>query len=183
MTARAARCVANTLIEHGFQVAGDADWQWDKLVLACDVLYVLGWPQMVRSHDREAVELPRFLRAQDPSLALVSQPPNPESVQRKLEDLRTVHPSYTGKPTRGGRATRQVVDAFLAEPERMHDLAQSLAAQGSLARADDGGDDPGLARAPQSSPADYVSAAEGRVRVRLVVVRERNPKLRRTKIE
>jgi 5-methylcytosine-specific restriction protein A len=177
------RYVASALTELGFHVTGDADWQWDELVLACDVLHVVGWQHTVRSHDHQAIELSQFLRAQDPSLALSPNFRSPESVQRKLEDLRTVHPRYIGKPTRGGRATRQVVEAFLTEPERMHNLAQLLAAQGSLARTDDDGDDPGSAQAVGSSPREYVSAAEGRIRERLVKVRERNPKLRRAKIE
>lgn len=175
--------VASVLTGLGFKVTGNADWQWDELVLACDVLHTVGWQRTVRSHGYEALELSRFLRLQEPELALSPNFRSPASVQRKLEDLRTVHPSYSGKPTRGGRATRQVVEAFIAEPDRMHLVARKLKAEGSLARADGEEDDPGTNLVSQAEMQQYVSAVEGRITERLVRVRERNPKLRRAKIE
>ncbi len=53
---------------------------------------------------------------------------SPDSVQRKMYDLSTLLPTYTGKPTKGGRTTREVLGAFLERPEEMNALAARLRA-------------------------------------------------------
>jgi hypothetical protein len=45
-----------------------------------------------------------------------------------------MHPDYTNKPTKGGRTTKRVVDAFVADSEGMHQVAQALWENGDLAR-------------------------------------------------
>jgi 5-methylcytosine-specific restriction protein A len=93
-----------------------------------------------------------------------------------------VHPDYPGVPTKGGKATQQVVDAFVADPEGMHRVARALWRSGSLNRDD--GDETDVAEvAPVGATIiEFVSAMEGRVIERLVRVAERNPKLRKAKI-
>jgi 5-methylcytosine-specific restriction protein A len=54
---------------------------------------------------------------------------SPSSVQRKMYDLSTLLPTYTGKPTKGGRPTREVLADFLAQPAEMDALAARLRAE------------------------------------------------------
>jgi hypothetical protein len=62
-----------------------------------------------------------------------------------------MHPSYDKKPTKGGKTTRKVIDAFIADPDGMHQVAQALWKNGDLARPEPGSFDeqetePGVAR-------------------------------------
>ena len=92
-----------------------------------------------------------------------------------------MHPDYPGTPTKGGKTTQQVIDAFLADPKGMHLVAQALWRTGSLSRDED--DDVTIrGRTGGRTTAAFVSAMEGRVVERLVKVAERNPKLRKAKI-
>ncbi len=95
-----------------------------------------------------------------------------------------MHPAYPGKPTKGGRLTQQVIDAFIAEPAKMHQLAQNLWSNGSLARPEPGAadDDLGEEELESKTAESFVTAIEGRVIQRLVKVRERDRGLRKEKI-
>jgi len=104
-------------------------------------------------------------------------------VNRKLENIRSMHPDYPGAPTKGGKATQQVIDAFVEDPKGMHLVAQALWRSGSLSRDEYGDvDDPQYVPVGETTAA-FVSAVEGRIVERLVKVAERNPKLRKAKIQ
>lgn len=176
--------VADRLHELGFTVTGDADWRWHELVVVADLLYLNGWQRTLRAHEDQVVELSQFLRSQRPELGVAKRYRSPNSVQRKLEDLRTTHPDYGGRSTRGGRLTAQVAQAFLADPGGMHAAAQEIRRLGQSVGVPDPVtgeiDDADLAEAEGSAIA---AAVEGRVLRRLVAVRERDPKLRQAKID
>lgn len=174
--------LADVLRALGFHVTGVADWTWPELVLACALLDQDGWRRTIRAHEPEVVALSRFLRDRNPELLISPTFRSANSVQRKLEDLRTVHPTYTGKPTRGGRMTEQVALSFLAEPARMRAVAASLRSQAELMETPPDGDDE-LDSDGGVSPTEVVAAIEGGVSRRTVAQRERDPKLRRAKIE
>jgi hypothetical protein len=114
--------VANRLGELGFTVTGNADWRWFELVVAADILHVNGWQRTLRANEVQVVELSQYLRSLRPELGEAKRYRSPNSVQRKLEDLRTVHPNYGRERTRGGRLTVQVVEAFVAEPGLWRDI-------------------------------------------------------------
>ena len=177
------RAVANRLGELGFDVTGNADWQWFELAVAADILHVNGWQRTLRADDMEVIELSRFLRSQRPELGEAKRYRSANSVHRKLEDLRTVHPHYARKSTKGGRLTAQVVEAFLLEPDRMHAVAQAIREAGRWNSESDlmsgDGYSSGLSAEDEM---ELVTAVEGRVRRRLALVRERDSRLRRSKI-
>lgn len=179
--------VADRLHELGFTVTGDADWRWHELVVVADLLYTNGWKRTLRAGEDQVVELSQFLRSQRPELGAAKRYRSPNSVQRKLEDLRTVHPKYGGQRTRGGKRTAQVADAFLADPEGMHAAAQAIRGLGDrpdmpLDRPDAVTDELDDGELTDGSGSEVAAALEGRVLRRLVAVRERDPKLRQTKI-
>lgn len=178
------KVVADRLRELGFTVTGDMDWQWYELVVVADLLYLSGWQRTLRAGEEQVTELSRFLRGLRPELGRANRYRSPNSVQRKLEDLRTSHPGYGGQSTKGGRLTAQVAEAFLADPEGMHRAAQAVRRLGQTIGQPDPvtgeTDDVGLA---EGGGAAVAEAVEGRVFRRLVAVRERDPKLRQAKID
>jgi 5-methylcytosine-specific restriction protein A len=155
-------------------------WAWDELVLACDLLAQNNW-QRIPEDDLRVATLSQFLRRQ-PEAANSPDFRSIGSVLRKLENMRTMHPSYTGTPTRGGRATQQVIDAFVAQPAVMHRVAQALWTSGDLDRRENLWDEAQTDEPVTDTPDEYAQALEGRVNERLVRVSERDPKLRATKI-
>ncbi|CAM3726327.1 HNH domain-containing protein [Tsukamurella ocularis] len=166
--------VADELRSLGFTVTGDADWTWDELLLACDLLASSDWVSP-RAHTDEVQALSAFLRKQQPDLALSPEFRSPSSVHRKLEDLRSAHPDYHASATKGGRATRAMAAAFAADYETMHRLANEVLGLGTESDED--------ASVPDAaSAAEIVTAAEGRVLRRLTTVRERDRGLRNTKL-
>jgi 5-methylcytosine-specific restriction enzyme A len=162
-------------------VTGKTDWVWDELVLACDLVVTNNW-QTISESDPAVHALSMFLRAQH-SAPVPDRFRSTSSVHRKLEDIRTAHPDYKGTATKGGKTTRMVVEAFLADPEGMHRAAQELRRYGSLARpTEDDNAGWGDAEPDGETGPDYAAAVEGRVVQRLVNLRERDPKLRNAKI-
>ncbi|MFG2249056.1 HNH endonuclease [Spirillospora sp. NPDC048823] len=155
------------------------DWTWDELVLACALVYQNDWKEIKR-HDRRALELSDLLQILPvhPLAARADDFRSPSSVQHKTADIATVHPSYAGKTTKGGRLTKEAVDAFLARPQEMLEAAQRI--REVLATGD-----PNLLEAISTPPLDEPEsgADEGRVLERLHRYRERNSKLRKRKIE
>jgi 5-methylcytosine-specific restriction protein A len=176
--------VAAALTALGFRVTSDADWTWPELVLACDLLHERGWTTTIRASDPVVQELSLYLRSLDRDAALSSGYRSPGSVQLKLENIRTAHPDYVGKPTRGARLDRLVLEAFLSDPEGMHETAKQLRADASLAemRKDDADEYPEVGELDRLDVDDVVLALEGAVKRRWATARERDPKLRKQKI-
>lgn len=155
------------------------DWVWDELVLACALVHRNNWRE-VKHYDNRAIELSNLLQK------LPFHPPEvrgndfrtPSSVQRKTADFATAHPDYKGTQTRGGRRTRQVIDAFMANPQKM------LAAADRITEVLNSGDDEIYdAIATPGSDEDEVTALEGRSLERVHRYRERDRGLRQKKIK
>ncbi|MEV7548482.1 HNH endonuclease [Amycolatopsis sp. NPDC089917] len=170
--------VVKLLQDRGFEVRPQRSpvWLEAELVLACDVVARNDW-RLVRSHDPRAVELSRLLQSL-PLHPLESRGPtfrNPNSVQRKTSDIATQHPAYTGKPTRGGKLDREILQAFLDHPAEMH--AQAEAIRGGITTGT-------LSELPLAADLDEEEAiSEGRALLLLHLRRERNPRLRAKKLE
>ncbi|WP_336793053.1 HNH endonuclease [Gordonia malaquae] len=160
------------------------DWTWPEIVVAGGVQFAAGWSGTIRQSDERAIELSSLLRDANPLLANDLKFRSVGSLQRKLEDLRTAHPEYSGKKTRGGRVTAAVVEAYVQNPTLMRALAARFRAEPALLAVDadldgeDGAID--LDAIYEDGPA---SAVEGAVRRRIATFRERDPKLRQRKID
>lgn len=169
--------ITNTYDDEG-GVVRSPDWTWDEIVLACALTHDNNWKEVKRD-DRRALELSDLLQL------LPIHPPelrgddfrNPSSIQRKTADIATAHPNYKGKTTKGGKLTRDVVNAFIARPQEM------LAAAARIRALIASGDADAL-EAVSTPPPDEAeaSADEGRILERLHRYRERNPRLRKQKI-
>ena len=152
-------------------------WKWDEVVLACDLVQQNDWRGFSVTDPRVA-ELSGLLQI------LPLHPPdarradfrNPNGVARKSFDIATAHPSYTGVPTHGGATDKAVIAAFLERPAEMRAEAQALRA--SALR----GEFAGLAGALEDEE-DDMAGSEGRLLIRRHVARERDPRLRRRKID
>lgn len=107
-----------------------ADWTREELIIICAELEANHW-EVYRANSDEAEALSDLLNDADfvPVWARDDDFRSPNSVQRKMYDFTTLLPSYAGKPTKGGRATREVLEAFLSEPEVMHARAVALRAE------------------------------------------------------
>jgi 5-methylcytosine-specific restriction enzyme A len=170
--------VVALLRSHGFEVRSGRSPAWleAELVLACDLVARNNW-QGIRAHDQRAIELSQLLQL------LPLHPPesrgsvfrNPNSVQRKTFDIATQHPDYKGKPTRGGKLDREILQAFLDRPDEMH--AEAAAIRAGIASGE-------LEELPGTADIDEEeAAAEGRVLVLRHLRRERDRKLRAKKID
>lgn len=151
------------------------DWTYDELVLAADLVAHHDW-QGLRATNPKVVELSDLLRAATihPTEGRADNFRSPNSVQRKTFDIATQHPGYEGTPTRGGSLDVDVLVEFIADLPRMAALAgeiRSRIASGATVEIEP---DPDL---------EELSAHEGRVLAALHLRRERNPKLRRAKID
>ncbi len=156
------------------------NWVWDELVLACDLVARNGWKSLPKN-DLRVSALSAFLRRQPEAITSVDFR-SIGSVNRKLENIRSMHPDYPGARTKGGKATQQVVDAFVYDPAGMHLVAQALWRAGSLQRDVDYDEDDAESMPVGRTTTEFVSAVEGRVVEKLVKVAERNPQLREAKI-
>lgn len=151
------------------------DWRFEEIVLVCDLVVENGWKGLNRRADKRVAELSRLLRSAA-SAADRADPTfrNANGVGRKSYDIETAHPSYAGGRTKGGQVTRDVVDAFIADQVRMHELAQAI--RGSI-------------DAPESTPRTPIDLDkeltfdEGRTFERLHLARERDPRARKDKID
>ncbi|WP_395104658.1 HNH endonuclease [Actinomadura sp. SCN-SB] len=154
------------------------DWVWDELVLVCAAVYKNDWRE-IKQYDARAIELSELLQI------MPIHPPemrganfrSANSVQRKTADIATAHPSYPKKQTKGGKLTRDVVNAFIRDPARMLAAAEGIAA--ALASTD-----PSLKHRIATPDPDEMeeTAMEGRLLERIHRFRERNPSLRQRKI-
>lgn len=150
------------------------DWEWDEIVLACDLVAKRGW-QSLPSEDPQVIELSQLLRRMSvhPAEVRGDKFRNPNGVGRKTADLVTNRPGYSGRPTNGGRRDKEVIERFLREPDVMHAMAESIRASVS------DGEPPDF---PSEVGYDGESEMEGRYLLRWHAYRERNPGLRRKKI-
>ena len=153
-----------------------AKWQWDEILLACDLVAENNWKEL-RPGDSQVIALSKFLRSQATSDVLHSDPDfrNPNGVSRKTTDVMTAHPDYVGARTKGGRTTPDVVLAYLSDPVRYHDAATELRTTAGLGRA--------IEEAVGGPIEVEPTSIEGRVIHRLIRTRERDPKLRAIKIK
>lgn len=149
------------------------DWGFEEIVIVCDVVAENGWKGLNHGDTRVPV-LSGLLRSMSPEHA--AQDPkfrNEHGVTRKAGDCQTAHPDYLGGRTRGGQTTQTVVDAFVADPASMHELALAIRAV-----AEDAGN-----TAPSSTiKEDDSGVDEGGVFERRVLVRERDQGVRRDKV-
>lgn len=162
-----------------------ADWTRPELILAVAVREETGWAGSVSASHPLVVELSQFLRAANPALAFDPTFRSPGSVRAKLENLKTSRPDYPGKRTKSGRATEDVVASYVEDAPRLLALADLIRANpGLLLLADDDtGEDADVIVDLEDVERDGItSALEGAVGRRWASVRERNPKLRRSKI-
>ncbi|MFD7451565.1 HNH endonuclease [Kitasatospora sp. NPDC059827] len=162
----------------GFTVKSvrNPDWAWDEIVLACAITADNGW-RGLGATDRRVVDLSELLQLlpiHDPS-SRNDTFRNANGVARKTFDIATRHPDYQGKPTNGGATDLGVLQAFLDSPVEMAAAAQLIRA-GILT---------GGLKAPAAAEEDpeEFEAPEGRLLLRQHLARERNPGLRRRKID
>jgi 5-methylcytosine-specific restriction protein A len=154
-------------------------WTEDELLLAGALVVRNGWKEL-RTNDRAVQELSELLRSlplHGPEARSLHSFRSPDSVSRKTTDFMTNHPHYKGKATRCGRPTLLMIDAFMQREADMLQAAQTienLIASGDLHL---------LAPQPGEVNEDGVAAVEGRLLARWALSRERDPKLRKLKIE
>jgi 5-methylcytosine-specific restriction enzyme A len=154
-------------------------WIWDELMLACALVVENGWREL-RENDERVHELSRLLR----SLPLHgdSANENPKfrsagSVSAKTANLATAHHAYAGVSTRGGKLDKVVVDAFDARPSEMRENAALV--RESFTSGD-------LHDAPEyldELQEGGFTSLEGRLITRMRIARERDPRIRRRKLE
>ncbi|MFJ7078107.1 HNH endonuclease [Streptomyces sp. NPDC098781] len=154
-------------------------WTEDELVLAGALVVRNGWREL-RTNDREVHELSELIRSLPIHTAEERALPgfrSPDSVSRKTTDFMTNHKLYSGKATRCGKPTLLMIKAFT---EREADMLQA-------AKALEEGIGTGQLQliSPQPDEVDDsgATAIEGRLLARWALARERDPKLRKLKIE
>ncbi|RSN64672.1 HNH endonuclease [Actinomadura sp. WAC 06369] len=174
-----AKHAVRTLKRLGFEVrtTRNPPWGWDELVLACDLVAANGWRRLM-PEDKRVLELSDLLQRLPihPLAARGEKFRNPNGVAHKTSDIATRHPDYQGKPTNGGVLDLEVLQAFLDDPARMHASAELIRAgveSGTLLDV----------AWPDAVVDEDVSAPEGSLLLRKHFVRERDPKLRKRRIE
>ena len=166
---------AQTLIrlwqEHvGAPSQRNPDWTWDEEVLAFDVYQRFG---AVDDEHPEVIALSQILRSLPihPIKTRTSTFRNPNGVARKLGDIRTHEPGYTGKPTSGSKLDREVWRQFGDDQNGLDRIVSTIRSS-----ADE-------AENPEDDEAEIEELHhEGRIFYRMHRTRERDPKLRKRKI-
>ncbi|MBU2669522.1 DUF3883 domain-containing protein [Actinoplanes bogorensis] len=104
-------------------------WTREEIILACELVADNGWKEL-RTPDPKVQQLSKVLRSMSihPVENQLPSFRSPDSVSRKTSDLMTAHPSYQGKPTRGSKLDREVIDAFENEPQAMRATAARIRA-------------------------------------------------------
>lgn len=154
-------------------------WERDEVILACDLVRQNGW-RWLSADDSRVQELSEVLQLMPLHPAEVRGPKfrNANGVARKTADIATQHPDYRGKPTKGGAVDREVLADFLKRPDEMQAAAETIRAglQSGIFE--------GLPiSSDEIEEATLAEASEGRLLERRHYARERNPKLRKRKIE
>ncbi|KPH97623.1 HNH endonuclease [Actinobacteria bacterium OK074] len=138
-----------------------------------------GWREL-RTGDREVQELSELLRSlpiHPPEAMALPEFRSPDSVSHKTTDFATNYGPYQGGRTRCGEPTLRMIKAFTDRKSEMLQAAEAIRegiGSGELYL---------LPRQPDEVDDDGTTAIEGRLLVRRALVRERNPKLRRRKIQ
>ncbi|MEV1077136.1 HNH endonuclease [Streptomyces sp. NPDC050211] len=154
-------------------------WTEDELVLAGALVVKNGWREL-RTNDREVQELSELIRSlpiHTPEERALPGFRSPDSVSRKTTDFMTNHKLYTGKATRCGKPTLLMIEAFTEREAEMLQAAQALEygiGSGHLQL---------IAPQPDEVDDSGATAIEGRLLARWALARERDPKLRKLKIE
>ena len=150
------------------------DWEWEEIVLACDLVAQNGWRQL-DENDSRVQELSRVLQRMSihPLDARLPNFRNFAGVAQKTRNIATVHPHYVGRPSNGNKLDKKVLYEVLNDPQLMHDYAQRL----RYAAEDDKPEN-----VQQLIGDEYESVLEGRYLLRLHKVWERKPALRAKKI-
>ncbi|MGW7519813.1 HNH endonuclease [Streptomyces sp. NPDC054796] len=154
-------------------------WSWDELMLACALVVKNGWREL-RESDREVQELSDLLRSlplHGDAARNLEKFRSIGSVSHKTTDLASNHPDYPKKPTRCGRLDKVVIAAFIDQPADMLRAAEAVEAgigSGELYQ---------VPEQPDEADEDGTTSREGRLLTRWTIARERDPKLRRRKIE
>ena len=167
------KTVAQRLETLGFRVLNldRPKWTRDEIILACALAEANGWQQVYDS-DPRAMELSQLL--QSTAIHPFPRHPdfrNPAGVGQKTRNIIDQHPDHHGSKSNGNRLDKEVLDDFLADPAGMHAMAARvrelfLAAEASSTEL------------PDLDPV----AGEGGVALRAHLRRERDPKLRRSKL-
>ncbi|MGJ9404564.1 HNH endonuclease [Arthrobacter sp. KK5.5] len=153
-----------------------APWTTDEIILASDLVRKNQW-RGLDDRNADVRELSALLRAHPFNPTVASDDPkyrNPSGVARKTWDIATSHPEYKGKQTRGNKLDGIVLGEFLADPAGMARLAASIR-EGLRAGI--------VPDEAQLEDLGEFEAPEGRVASILHNRRERNPKLRRRKLD
>lgn len=154
-------------------------WDWDELVLACDLVAGNDWRELTGTRP-EVIKLSQLLQQLSP-LPRESRHPrfrSPEAVSRKTADIVTSEAGYAGAATRGNHLDSKVLQAFRADADAMRQHASELRA---LA-ASGGNTAPLLDLDLEADPAEDPGAQEGGRVERWRVGRERDPALRSRKL-
>ncbi|MFE3887658.1 HNH endonuclease [Streptomyces lydicus] len=154
-------------------------WMWDELLLACALVVENDWREL-REGDWRVDELSNLLRSlplHDNAARNIPRFRSTGSVSRKTTDLATNHPAYPGKATRCGRLDHEMIARFTADPATMLKAAKAIESgigSGELAQ---------IPEQPDEVAENGATALEGRLLARWTLARERDPKLRRRKID
>ncbi|MFJ8956139.1 HNH endonuclease [Streptomyces sp. NPDC102381] len=155
-------------------------WSRDELLLACALVARNDWNEL-RQTDVRVLELSNLLRSLPTNQGAAASDPtfrSLNSVSRKTTDIATSHPDYNGTATRGGKPTRATVEDFLEHPSEMMAIADAIRL----------GMDSGELHLIPAQPNeevedDQATAWEGTLLPRWALHRERDPRLRRQKIQ
>jgi len=101
------------------------DWIWDEQILAFDVYLKYGVPS--KGHPA-IIELSQTLRSLPihPIEIRGSTFRNPNGVGRKLADIHTHRPGYSGKPTSGSKLDTEVWIKYGDKPELVRSIATTI---------------------------------------------------------
>jgi 5-methylcytosine-specific restriction protein A len=151
------------------------DWEWEEIVLACDLVMQNGG-RFLDHEDKRVTELSELLRRmglhpEEERTLLRFR--NANGVAQKTRNIAQHYPGFTGSSSHGNRLDREVMRQFVDEPVRMRALAESIRSGIVAGEPSD---------FPREVGYENESEMEGRYLLRLHAYRERNPGLRRKKI-
>ncbi len=107
-------------------------WTREEIILACVIVAANNWLQPSGGErDPRVIELSELLQAPEFHPVEEHGPDfrNANSVARKMADIATSHPDYTGKPTRGNRLDAVVAQEFIDNPMKILAEARALRAK------------------------------------------------------